>query len=246
MKPRISGQEAVAAAVEARKRCPIQLQPADPGQPARNTEDPTQPMPNAENPTRATAGTEAVLHGSNEPARARRAPPRVHKPLPHNDMCTAPTPDLEAHRARLRETFGNTLSDEFVDVILGKLVEGLRPSPFDTLEESTLNAGLALIDSMQPKSELEAWLAVQIVATGFAGMRFLRQSHRNMTEEYIDVWGGYALRLFKTQAQLIRTYDRHRSGNSQTVEVRHVHIHSGAQGVVGIVNAGSNVPDRTM
>ena len=99
---------------------------------------------------------------------------------------------------------------------------------------------------MQPKSELEAWLAVQIVATGFAGMRFLRQSHRNMTEEYIDVWGGYALRLFKTQAQLIRTYDRHRSGNSQTVEVRHVHIHSGAQGVVGIVNTGSNVPDRTM
>ena len=46
--------------------------------------------------------------------------------------------DLAGHRARLRETFGNTTSDEFVDVMLGKLVEALRPSPFDHLDEPTL------------------------------------------------------------------------------------------------------------
>jgi hypothetical protein len=33
--------------------------------------------------------------------------------------------------------FGNTLSDEFVDVLLGKLAEALRPGPFDALEEPT-------------------------------------------------------------------------------------------------------------
>src|ERR1700730_175002 len=47
----------------------------------------------------------------------------------------ASTPDLESHRKRLREAFGNTMSDEFVDVLLGKLVETLRPGPFDELEE---------------------------------------------------------------------------------------------------------------
>jgi hypothetical protein len=31
---------------------------------------------------------------------------------------------------------------------------------------------------------------------------------------------------------MIHALDRHRRGNKQTVEVRHVHIHSGAQGVV--------------
>jgi hypothetical protein len=36
---------------------------------------------------------------------------------------------------------------------------------------------------------------------------------------------------------LIQALDRHQRVNKQTVEVRHVHIHSGAQGVVGIVNA---------
>ena len=35
------------------------------------------------------------------------------------------------HRKRLREALGNTLSDEFVDVILGKLVEALRPGLYD-------------------------------------------------------------------------------------------------------------------
>jgi len=91
-------------------------------------------------------------------------------------------------------------------------------------------AALAIIDSMHPQSELEAMLAVEIIAAGFAGLRFLRQSYRHMTEEYIDVYGGYAIKLFRLQNEMIQTFDRHRRGNKQTVEVRHVHIHSGAQG----------------
>jgi hypothetical protein len=163
-------------------------------------------------------------------------PPRVRKPLPRNDQWKAPTPDLEGHRQRLREAFGNTLSDEFVDVILGKLVEALRPGLYDQLEEATLNAALAIIDSMQPRSELQALLAVQVIATGFAGLRFLRQSHRQMTEDYINVYGSYAIKLLRLQNEMIQTFDRYRRGNKQTVEVRHVHIHSGGQGVVGIIN----------
>jgi hypothetical protein len=62
------------------------------------------------------------------------------------------TADLEGHQAQLREASGNTMSDEFVDVILGKLVEALRPGPFDRLDEPTLNAGLALISSIHPRS----------------------------------------------------------------------------------------------
>ena len=51
-----------------------------------------------------------------------------------------PTTDFEGHRTRLRQAFGHTMSDEFVDVMLGKVVEALRPSPFDQLEEATFNA----------------------------------------------------------------------------------------------------------
>ena len=38
------------------------------------------------------------------------------------------------------------MSDEFVDKMLGKIVEALRPSPFDQPKEATFNAALAIID----------------------------------------------------------------------------------------------------
>ena len=110
------------------------------------------------------------------------------------------------------------------------------PARLTKLDESTFNAALAIIDSMQCRSELEALMAVEIIATGFSGLRFLRQSHKNMTEEYISVYGNYANKLLKLQMGLMQALDRHRRGHKQTVEVRHLHIHSGAQGVVGIVN----------
>ena len=160
MKTRISGKEAVKVAEDMAKPGPI-----------RGVE-----------PTEVQEAAGALVPSAGSEL-DRKVPPRVRKPLPRNDQWKAPTPDLEGHRQRLREAFGNTLSDEFVDVILGKLVEALRPGLYDQLEEATLNAALATIDSMQPRSELQAVLAVQIIATGFAGLRFLRQSHRQMTEE---------------------------------------------------------------
>ncbi len=130
------------------------------------------------------------------------------------------------------------MSDEFVNVMLGKVIEALKPNPFDQLDEPTMNAALALIHSVHCQSELEAFLAVEIVATGFAGLRFLRQSQHSMTDEYIHTYGPYANKLLRLHLDLIQALDRHRRGHKQTVEVHHLHIHSGAQGLVGIVNAG--------
>ena len=49
---------------------------------------------------------------------------------------------------------------------------------------------------------------------------------------------GYANRLLKLEGELLKTLDRRRRGNSQSIVVKHVHIHPGAQGVVGIVRGG--------
>jgi len=51
-----------------------------------------------------------------------------------------------------------------------------------------------------------------------------------------------ANKLSRTYAVLLdalhryRSGERYRRGNKQTVEVQHIHIHSGGQGVVGIIN----------
>jgi hypothetical protein len=166
----------------------------------------------------------------------RGRPPRVRKPSSSHDVIYAPTSDTDAHRNELRKAFGETLSDQFVETMMGKLISGLRPNPFDILEEATLNAALAVIASYNPTSELDAFLMTQSVIAGFSGLRMMELSQRHLGEENIAVYGGYANRLLKLQSELLQTLDRRRRGNSQSIVVKHVHIHPGAQGVVGIIN----------
>jgi hypothetical protein len=116
------------------------------------------------------------------------------------------------------------------------VISGLRPNAYDILEEATLNAALATVASLRPESEIEALISVQIVIAGFSALRMLELSQRHLSEENIAVYGGYANRLLKLQSELLQTLDRRRRGNSQSIVVKHVHIHPGAQGVVGIVN----------
>src|ERR1700730_4960355 len=184
VKSRISGKEAVYVARESDKRRPIRLLAPE----------------GVEEPLGALVPSE----GSEQ---AREAPPRVLKPSALNDQCVAPTADLERHRKRLREAFGDTLSDEFVDVLLGKLVEALRPAALESLEQSTVNAALAMIDSTHPQSELEALLALKIIAAVFSGLRLLRQSQQHMTQDFIDVYGNYAIKLLRLQNDMIQTFD---------------------------------------
>ncbi len=222
----IGGREATYMAIENDKRGPIVLDPAPGGSVDPASDD--QPPVETENQLPAEAK-----------APKRKAPPRVLKPSRAHDQVCAPTPDLEGHRAALRRVFG-TLSEDYSQTMFGKLVAALRPNPFEQLDEATLNAAIALIASMKPETELEAMLAVEIAATGFAGQKFLRQSQHHLDELYIGVYGTFAVKLLRLQLEMIHALDRHRRGNKQTVEVRHVHIHSGAQGVVGIVNAAKN------
>ena len=210
-------------AIESDKRGPVKLEPL--------------PADGAASAASMTTGSAAPVPAAPRASAPRKAPPRVRKPSRNNDQCVAPTPDLEAHRGALRQAFGNTLSDEFAEVMLGKLITALRPGPFDHLDEATLNAAIALIASVNPQTELQALLAVQIVATGFTQLKFLSLSQRHLDEIYIDVYGGYAAKLLRLQLDLVQALERCQRGGKQTVEVRHVHIHSGAQGVVGIVNA---------
>jgi hypothetical protein len=72
------------------------------------------------------------------------------------------------------------------------------------LDEVTVNAAIALIASVQPQSELEALIAVQIAATAFASLKFLQHSQHHLDETFIGVYGGYATRLLRLQLELIQ------------------------------------------
>jgi len=187
----IRGGDAARMAVESAKRGPVTIEPPP-------ADDADMPATTTVAPPLAPADTGSSI---SQPTEGRKKPPRVRKPSPQNDKCFAPTADVEGHRAALREAFGNTLSDEFVSFLLGKLDAVLRPGPFDQLDEATLNAAIALISSEKPETELQALLLVEIVGAGCAGLKFLRQSQVHMDDIYIDVYGGFAIKLLRLQSR---------------------------------------------
>lgn len=218
---RIDGRLAMYLALENAKRKPVELQPA-----TENQEPPrSRLLPASEN--------------TYENKRERRKPPRVRKPSRSRDECVAPTTDFDEHRRSLRETFGNTLSDEVVDDLLGKLITGLRPGPFDTLDEATLNTALATIDSLKPDCEHLALLAVEIVIVASAAQRFLRMSQHGLTADFVELYGNFALKLFRREAELRRIYERHKRGNTHKMEISHIHIYYGTPNVLNVANAAS-------
>jgi hypothetical protein len=174
------------------------------------------------------SGQQELEKPTSDNEAAKKAPPRLHQPARRGPVVVAPKAELQAHKAAFRKVFGETLSDEFVDEMLTQLDWALAPGPWDQLEAGTVNAAIAIIAAVKPQTELEALLAVQIVAAGFAGLKFLKHGQRHLEEAYISVYGGYATRLLRLQLELIQALDKHRRGHKQTVEVRHVHIHSGA------------------
>jgi len=193
-KERIRGGDAVRLANEGSRRGAIALQISD------------------DQPVAVASSASAVS------AKARRDPPRVRKPSAVHEQCYAPTPDLASHEAAMRKAFGGTVSDEFARLMLGKLMQALRPGPWDTADETTVNGALALIASLEAKTELEAVIVVQIASTAFAGMKMLQLSQRHLEEPYIEVYGGYALKLLRLQLDMIKALDRHRRGTQQTME----------------------------
>jgi hypothetical protein len=129
MKSRIRGRDAAWAAVHKAERRPVPLQATD-------VVGPHLPV---------------AVEGH------RKRPPRVRKPSNKHDVIHASTDDTDAHRAGLRAAFGETLSDQFVEVMMGKLISGLRPNPFDVLEEATLNAAIAVITSVKRPPSLRRY-----------------------------------------------------------------------------------------
>ena len=77
---------------------------------------------------------------------------------------------------------------------------------------------------------MEAFLATQAVIAGFSALRMLELSQRHLGEENIAVYGTFAGKLLRIQNELIETLNRHRRGNSQTVNVNHVPHPSSAGG----------------
>lgn len=149
-----------------------------------------------------------------------------------------PDGEHETWWERLSNALG-TMSSDFVSASLMQLQAAAR-SPYGTVSQTNINAGLAMIEAAAPKNELEAALAVQMACTHTAAMAILAKLDSGFgTERRIAAFGSAAARLMRTFATQLEVLRRLRNGGHQFVHVEHVHISDGGRAIIGNVRKTS-------
>ena len=98
-------------------------------------------------------------------------------------------------------------------------------------DNQAANAGLALIGAIDPQNELEAALAIQMVATHELSLMMLTRARQATGLEHMKEYGNLATKLSRTFTAQMKTLADHRRGGEQVI--KHVHIDNrGGQAVV--------------
>jgi hypothetical protein len=99
-----------------------------------------------------------------------------------------------------------------------------------------LSATVAAMAGIGPKDELEGMIAAQLLAAHNAAMECYRRAMiGEQTFEGRRENLSQANKLSRTYAVLLDALNHHRGKGQQKVTVEHVHVHSGGQAVVGMV-----------
>jgi hypothetical protein len=131
---------------------------------------------------------------------------------------------------------GGSMSDDWNQRLANDVLGTLWIFENDKSKEQKFSAAVAALIGISPTSELEGMLAAQLLATHYATMECYRRSMiPSQTFEGRSEALKQAGKLSRTFAALLEAFNRHRGKGQQKVTVEHVHVHSGGQAVVGMV-----------
>ena len=99
---------------------------------------------------------------------------------------------------------------------------------------------LALVEGVGPANEVQAALAVQMALRHHAAQTLLLRTLSADQIPQFDSASNSAVKLLRTFAMQVDTLAKLQRGGEQIVKV--VHVHPGAQAIVGNVVSGQNVP----
>jgi hypothetical protein len=132
--------------------------------------------------------------------------------------------------AAVEKTFGT--SDGHLAAEL--LLQVTRALPTKEICDPDGNHALAALHGIRPRDTLEGMLATQMVAGHNMAMDLLRRAALPLQPpEAMELYLNSATKLQRTFVAQIEVLDRHRGKGEQTMTVEQVHIHDGAQGIVG-------------
>jgi hypothetical protein len=144
--------------------------------------------------------------------------------------------DPDSSNGALKD-IGGSRSDHWNNIVVNQAVNSLwlKHSDKETRDRQYKATVSALI-GIGPKDEIEGMIAAQLLAAHHAAMECYRRAMLGeQTFEGRRENLGQANKLSRTHAVLVEALNRHRGKGQQKVTVEHVHVHSGGQAVVGMI-----------
>lgn len=206
----------------------------------------------AKKPKRTKAGTpplreprawdvEAMKHAKKQYfTRRNRVEARVRKDENGHVRVEQPHSDQNGWTIQQLNAFGTT-SAGFLNSEVMRLINVVCPGE---IREERINAALAVVDGIQPRDEVEAMLAVQMAATHSLMMQMASNAVRSEMVNHLEAAGNLAVKLARTFTAQVEALAKLRKPPEQrvVVEHKHVHVHPGAQAVVGnVTHTGGGV-----
>lgn len=153
-----------------------------------------------------------------------------------NKTKTIVADDAEDSKGALKR-IGGSRSDKWNNVLANQAVNALwLKNSDDETRDLQLSAAVAAMAGIEPKDELEGMMAAQLLAAHNAAMECYRRAMiGEQTFEGRRENLNQANKLSRTYTTLLEALNRHRGKGQQKVTVEHVHVHSGGQAVVGMV-----------
>jgi hypothetical protein len=144
--------------------------------------------------------------------------------------------DPDDRKGRLK-SIGGSQSDHWNNTLANQAVQALWVKNSSAEErDKQLSATVAALMGIAPKDELEGMMAAQLIAAHNAAMECYRRAMiGEQTFEGRRENLAQANKLSRTYTTLLEALNRHRGKGQQKVTVEHVHVHSGGQAVVGVV-----------
>ncbi len=142
------------------------------------------------------------------------------------------TVHVEEGRTHLFGSTNPVFQNGFVSQLVNVSSKGSEP------DESASNFAVAIVESIEPRDELEALLALQMAAVHNASMTMARRLAHVDTLQQQDSAERALNKLTRTYAMQLQALRKYRSGGKQQVTVKHVHVNEGGQAIVGNIERG--------
>jgi hypothetical protein len=163
---------------------------------------------------------------------------RVVREADKPPLIDCPHTDARGFSKALPLTFGTT-SHAFTNQSLVRLLN-ITARRGAQASEDEINAGMAFVAATEPENEMEAALALQMLAAHELALDMSARTKHATTIPELQEYSKIATKMARTFNSLMETHMRLKRGGEQVV--KYIHVHEGGQAVVaGTINQGGRV-----